>query len=178
MAICSGNDQIRTVLFRHVIEVTRVRFIHVDTHVSFAFHAMTLQIFGDIADTPSRQILFIRRANLENRHVRRLSEKRHRHGSQGGPLSCPSNLRRPDPPAIRAHARVPKRSVAPFGPEGVSDSTCPLRYEATRARKASAIPARRESAMLPPPPTQGRRCAARRTETTRARPGSTGTSLR
>ena len=76
MAICSGDDQIRTVLFRRVIEVTRVRFAHVDTHVSFAFHAMILQIFGDVADTPSRQILFIRRANLENRHVRRLSEKR------------------------------------------------------------------------------------------------------
>lgn len=76
MAICSGDDQIRTVLFRHVNEVTRVRFAHVDTDVSFAFHAMTLQISGDIADTPSSQILFIQRANLENRHVRRLSEKR------------------------------------------------------------------------------------------------------
>ena len=76
MAICSGDDQIRPVFFRHINEVTRVRLAHVDTNVSFAFHPMTLQIFGNIADTPSRQILFIRRANLENRHVRRLPEKR------------------------------------------------------------------------------------------------------
>jgi len=76
MAICSGDDQIRTVFFRHVNEVTRVRFAHVHTDVRFASHAMTLQISGDIAHTSSRQILFIRRANLENRYVRRFSEKR------------------------------------------------------------------------------------------------------
>lgn len=69
MAICSGDDQICSVLFRYVNEVMRVRLAHVDTDVSFAFHPMNLQIPGDIANTPPRQILFIRHANLEDRYV-------------------------------------------------------------------------------------------------------------
>ena len=59
MAISSCHDQIRTVILRQANEVTRVGFGRVDANIGVAFHTVILQIFGDVANTPPRRILFV-----------------------------------------------------------------------------------------------------------------------
>ena len=75
VAVSSRHDQIRTVVLRQANEVTRVGFGHVDTNIGVAFRAMTLQVLGNVANVPSRGILHIRRAHLDNHDLRGFLEE-------------------------------------------------------------------------------------------------------
>ena len=55
-------------------ELARVGSGHVYANTSKAFHAMLLQIVGNVADPTLRRILFIRRTDLNDRYLLSSSE--------------------------------------------------------------------------------------------------------
>ena len=66
MAVSPGHNEVCILLLRQANKLMGVGFGHVNAHMRLACCAVRLQVSGNIADSPLRQILLTGRANLDD----------------------------------------------------------------------------------------------------------------